>query len=293
MVRRSPLLFVLPLSCVLFSACQLIEPPLQQTHTVSVSVSPLASGSVVPSGGTWDDGSAATFTAFPANGYVFDRWDGIIGSENPVTIVVEWDLEITARFARLYAYRFKNDSSHSVTVIPWQYQTWEQFELERFRTITVESTDDEISFDYEPVDLVKFTDSIVDWNATAGETITFHNRTLLTVSNRCGSDLLLIEWETEADSLYFFGNDDIWCATLGEPVGGMRDGHSDTEEVSPGSGYISFWFAEYTGQYRTSDVVTIEEGDQIYFTFYGSTYIEPVSNVAVDARASLSSYSGR
>ena len=66
------------------------------TFTVTVLVDNPAAGSV-NGGGEYEDGTSATITAYPANGYHFDHWS--TGSTvNPYTLTVTSDTTITAYF---------------------------------------------------------------------------------------------------------------------------------------------------------------------------------------------------
>ena len=66
------------------------------TYTVTVLVDNPAAGSV-NGGGEYEDGTSATITAYPADGYRFDHWS--TGStDNPYTLTVTSDTTITAYF---------------------------------------------------------------------------------------------------------------------------------------------------------------------------------------------------
>lgn len=66
------------------------------TYTVTVLVDNPAAGSV-NGGGEYEDGTSATITAYPADGYHFDHWS--TGStENPYTLTVTSDTTIVAYF---------------------------------------------------------------------------------------------------------------------------------------------------------------------------------------------------
>ena len=69
------------------------------THVLNVMANDSDFGSVSPSGSVqYPHGTSVTVTATPAHGYTFTRWsDG--GSQNPRTIVLNDDLELTAVFA--------------------------------------------------------------------------------------------------------------------------------------------------------------------------------------------------
>jgi uncharacterized repeat protein (TIGR02543 family) len=74
--------------------------PIIQSYTLTTNVSPSGGGSVSPSGGTFDDGTAVTLSATAASGYVFDHWSGNASGTNPnTTIIMDSDKSVTAYFA--------------------------------------------------------------------------------------------------------------------------------------------------------------------------------------------------
>ncbi len=78
-----------------------------EMYTVTVLADNPATGSVTE-GGVYGDGSSITITAYPADGYRFDRWS--TGStDNPYTITVTSDTTITAFFEEI--------ETHTVTVL--------------------------------------------------------------------------------------------------------------------------------------------------------------------------------
>ncbi|MEX2585870.1 MAG: hypothetical protein WD315_05700 [Balneolaceae bacterium] len=69
------------------------------TYTLSVDPEPEEGGSVSPSAGELPEGTEIELTATPKEEWVFIEWGGNIeGSENPVTITVDSDLDIIAHF---------------------------------------------------------------------------------------------------------------------------------------------------------------------------------------------------
>ncbi len=65
----------------------------------SLHVTIVGSGSVVPSGGSYLDGTTKTLTANPDEGYVFSGWSGDINDTiNPVQVVMDAEKNITATF---------------------------------------------------------------------------------------------------------------------------------------------------------------------------------------------------
>ncbi|MEN3013102.1 MAG: cellulase family glycosylhydrolase [Endomicrobiia bacterium] len=74
---------------------------LPQTYTISININPQNSGSVTlsPPGGTYTAGTQVTLTAQANSGYVFSSWSGdITGSQNPATVVMNSNKNITANF---------------------------------------------------------------------------------------------------------------------------------------------------------------------------------------------------
>ena len=72
-------------------------PPEQ--YTLTITVSPSGSGSVSPSGGTFDAGTVVTFTAYPTSGWQFDHWSGDASGTSPsIVITMDSDKDATAYF---------------------------------------------------------------------------------------------------------------------------------------------------------------------------------------------------
>ncbi len=71
-----------------------------QGYSLNVSINPSGGGTVNadPSGG-YAPGTMVELTATPSAGYMFDSWSGdALGSDNPITIVMDADKTITANF---------------------------------------------------------------------------------------------------------------------------------------------------------------------------------------------------
>ena len=71
-------------------------------YTLTTTVDPAGSGTVElnPPGGTYPAGTEVTLTANPAAGYDFDHWSGdLTGSNNPATIIMDANKNVTAHFA--------------------------------------------------------------------------------------------------------------------------------------------------------------------------------------------------
>jgi len=70
-------------------------------HDLSISVSPQGSGTINPTGGTYDSGAQVTLTATPLSGYRFVSWSGDVSGTSPVvTILMDSNKNVTANFAR-------------------------------------------------------------------------------------------------------------------------------------------------------------------------------------------------
>ena len=70
-------------------------------YTISTQVLPEEGGTIVvtPSSGSVLDGTSVSFTASPKGDYVFTGWSGSLsGTENPKTVTVTSDLNVTANF---------------------------------------------------------------------------------------------------------------------------------------------------------------------------------------------------
>ncbi len=73
-------------------------------YTLTTSVSPSGSGSVDPSGGTFDAGTVVTLTANPASGWQFDHWSGTDNNAiNPTTVTMNSNKSVTAYFEEIPA----------------------------------------------------------------------------------------------------------------------------------------------------------------------------------------------
>ena len=113
---RRILLSILVIGILLLSACgapatgpetetpstPTTEQPTPAACTLSITVSPSGAGSVLPSGGQYEEGSQVTLTATPASGYTFDYWDGnASGSSATITIIMDSDKDVIATFTRI------------------------------------------------------------------------------------------------------------------------------------------------------------------------------------------------
>jgi len=74
-------------------------------YTLSTSVSPLGSGSVSPSSGTYDAGTRVNITANPSIFWKFDQWSGTDNDKiNPTTVTMTSNKPVTAYFTKFYSY---------------------------------------------------------------------------------------------------------------------------------------------------------------------------------------------
>tara|TARA_B100001250_G_scaffold394916_1_gene399322 strand:+ start:151 stop:1665 length:1515 start_codon:yes stop_codon:yes gene_type:complete len=72
----------------------------------SLTVSTTTGGSVNSQGGTYEEGEEITITAIPEDGYLFQNWTGDENSsDNPLTIIMNDDINITANFFENYDYK--------------------------------------------------------------------------------------------------------------------------------------------------------------------------------------------
>lgn len=66
----------------------------------SVSVTSSDGGTVNTNGGYYKAGTQIKITATPDQGYVFSEWMGINSNENPLTVKVDYDHNISAIFIK-------------------------------------------------------------------------------------------------------------------------------------------------------------------------------------------------
>lgn len=154
-----------------------------------------------------------------------------------------------------YPYLFTNTSSYAVTVRPNGQGSWASFVLAAGASKTVSIPETSILFIYDQAGLILCSTSVPG-------RIKFYNKTLLMIRNQMTSDLDLVNWKG-----YYFGEDHVWDAVLGQYVDGLRPGSAYVNEVSAGSGYIFFWFAAEGPQYRTVSLVTLAAEEQKTWNF--------------------------
>src|SRR5690625_3112492 len=94
-MRKLPILFFL-LPLFLLTYCSTDNTPI---YTLITNVNPSEAGSVNPSSGDYNEGTEVELMATPTEHWVFNGWQGDhSGSENPVTITMNSDKNITALF---------------------------------------------------------------------------------------------------------------------------------------------------------------------------------------------------
>ena len=93
------LLLIIPVIILLFLGCTKDSDDETIQFSINVSVTPTEGGVVTPTSGTYDEGAIVTMEATPSNGYSFVEWTGSIQiTDNPVTITMDSDMDITAVF---------------------------------------------------------------------------------------------------------------------------------------------------------------------------------------------------
>jgi len=76
-----------------------LPPPTPETYSLEVTVSPSQGGSADPSSGIYQEEESVTVEATPNEGWIFDRWDGDLESEeNPFTFTITQNTSLTANF---------------------------------------------------------------------------------------------------------------------------------------------------------------------------------------------------
>lgn len=107
--------------------------------------------------------------------------------------------------------------------------------------------------------------------------------TKLTISNKTGYDLELVEWNG-----YYFDNGVVWDDDLGEYCPVLLNGTSVTRNVTPGSDYISFWRIN-GGKYKT-DIISVAPRQQAICIITSGTAIHSVltaNDLATSKKAEL------
>ena len=90
-------LYLLSILSLLLISCEEEVPPV--TYTLTTQVTPPGTGSVSPSGGTFNEGETVSITAVPSPSYSFKQWSGgESGNNNPLTFEITSNTSITAEF---------------------------------------------------------------------------------------------------------------------------------------------------------------------------------------------------
>lgn len=85
-------------------------------YTLLTSVSPETGGMVIPAGGTYDEGTELTLTAYANEGFAFDHWSGdATGTSISITITMNSNKNITANFIRALTFGVTRDG-HDIWV---------------------------------------------------------------------------------------------------------------------------------------------------------------------------------
>jgi len=89
-------------------------------YRLTVDINPQGAGEVNlnPVGGEYVAGTEVTLTASANSGYVFSNWSGdITGTDNPITIVMDSDKNVTANFVQGYILTFSINPENGGTII--------------------------------------------------------------------------------------------------------------------------------------------------------------------------------
>ena len=103
----------------------------QQSTSYQLTTSASGNGSVSPASGTFPEGESVTLTATPDVGWAFDHWSGdASGSENPVTVTMDADKNITANFVQItHSLTTTVDGNGTVTPASGDYTYGESVEI--------------------------------------------------------------------------------------------------------------------------------------------------------------------
>ena len=70
-------------------------------YKLTTDVSPSNVGTIAPSDGVFEKGKHIQLTALPSAGYIFKEWqNSLSGTQNPVDIIMNSDMSITALFEK-------------------------------------------------------------------------------------------------------------------------------------------------------------------------------------------------
>ncbi len=96
-----------------------VEPPVERPQHFQLSIVSIGEGFVDAPSGIFESGAEVALVAHPANGYRFDRWTGDVDSTtNPLVIVIERDLSITAIFVRQFTLTVHTTGDGAVELDP-------------------------------------------------------------------------------------------------------------------------------------------------------------------------------
>jgi hypothetical protein len=107
-----------PLTVNMNSNKQIVAQFSKITYDIQIKSNPSDGGMVRPDSGTYEAGTRVNITATPANGYRFAQWGtDASGSTNPLSILVDKDMDITGNFIKQYKLAVSADPT-SGTVSP-------------------------------------------------------------------------------------------------------------------------------------------------------------------------------
>ena len=99
-MRKLPLLFLMTFTLLFVTSCG-INNDAPSTVNLTTSVTPAEGGVITPNAGEFKEQKELKLTAEPADGFVFERWEGdVSGANNPVSVVLDTDKAVTAVFSR-------------------------------------------------------------------------------------------------------------------------------------------------------------------------------------------------
>ena len=219
--------------------------------TLSTSIRPLGGGSVSPSIGTFDVGEEVILTASPASGYRFSHWDGDVnGIENPITIEVHRDANVTAHFAKVsYSLSLSASLPEGGSVTPASGT----YEAGAVVDIVAEAEEG-----YRFTEWGGEVDAITNVNA-ASTTITMH-----------GDYSIVANFVEELPGQYDLTTGSTEGGLVTQPGEGTftyEEGERVTLTASPASGYrFSHWSGDGTGTSATT-TVTMDRDRNVTATF--------------------------
>ncbi len=108
-------------------------------------------------------------------------------------------------------------------------------------------------------------------------------KTTLTFVNGATFPLELVCW-AEPDRLVWFSDTQVWDSGISKYVSAVSVGGRVTREVKPSASAFAFYFVNYGKHYRTVDLITVKEGQQIVFEMKNNTLVGELSPAGVKQR---------